>query len=58
MRLLASLLLALLVTQANAQSNPGFVQGQVLNASALNAAFAAKQDYPIPPSTVLAFGAV
>jgi hypothetical protein len=49
MRLLASLLFALFVTQAIAQSGGGFVQGQTLNAADLNNAFAKKQDFPIPP---------
>ncbi|WP_448952116.1 hypothetical protein [Labrys neptuniae] len=45
-RLLASLLLFLgLVTGALAQSSPGWIYGQVPNASAWNGAFAAKQDF-------------
>ena len=47
MRLLASLLFALFVTQAVAQSPGGFVQGQTLNAADLNNAFAAKQNFPV-----------
>jgi hypothetical protein len=61
MRLLASLLFALFVTQAIAQSGGGFVQGQTLNAVDLNNAFARKQDFLVPPATnifnVLSYGA-